>query len=67
MITNETDIKFLDITPVILHKTVLLPEHHKDPHDRIIIATALHYGYSVVSVDEKFQLYKELNDYLIRK
>lgn len=36
MVRQYTDINFLDITPNIMHTAVNLPEHHKDPWDRII-------------------------------
>lgn len=42
-----------------------LPEHHKDPLDRIIIATALLSSAKLMSVDRKFPLYKELSNCLI--
>ena len=37
-----------------------LPQHHRDPFDRQIIAQALAEGIPVVTSDEKFNLYKEL-------
>ncbi len=65
--TTHMQLKVLPVTDDIAHLSVELPEHHKDPHDRIIIATALHYGYSLASIDKKFQLYDELTDLLIIK
>lgn len=65
-VRKQTDITFLDLTPSIAERAVLLPEHHKDPMDRFIIATALDYGYDIASVDKKFPLYQELNPYLIK-
>ncbi len=65
VIKTETDIRLLDVTPEIAGLAVSLPEHHKDPHDRIIIATALHYDYQLASVDGKFTLYDELSELLI--
>jgi len=41
-----------------------LPEHHKDPLDRIIIATAIINNAQLISVDSKFPLYQELNHLL---
>jgi PIN domain nuclease of toxin-antitoxin system len=43
-----------------------LPEHHKDPLDRIIIATAILNSANLISVDGKFPLYQELNGLLIK-
>ena len=34
-----------------------LPEHHKDPADRMIIAAALDAGLQVVTADHNFPLY----------
>ena len=34
-----------------------LPEHHRDPADRMIIATALMHDLIVVTGDEKFPQY----------
>ena len=48
-----------------LIEAVNLPEHHKDPQDRIIIATALHYGADLLSFDSAFSAYGELEGRLI--
>ena len=48
------------ITPEIAGRAVDLPEHHKDPQDRLIIATALIHEAYLMSSDRKFPLYKEL-------
>ena len=37
----------------------------KDPQDRIIIATALHYQATLISFDAHFTRYQEMNDLLI--
>ncbi|MCC8995076.1 MAG: type II toxin-antitoxin system VapC family toxin, partial [Candidatus Contendobacter sp.] len=42
-------IRFLPVTPWISARAVALPEHHKDPQDRIIIATALHNNARLIS------------------
>ena len=60
-------IKILPVTAQIATKAVHLPEHHKDPQDRIIIATALHYNAKLLSFDCVFASYQELNGYLINK
>jgi PIN domain nuclease of toxin-antitoxin system len=44
----------------------MLPEHHKDPVDRIIIATALDYQAQLLSADQRFPDYLELADLLVR-
>ncbi|EAW33944.1 PIN domain-containing protein [Lyngbya sp. PCC 8106] len=46
-------------------KASQLPEHHRDPADRIIIATALIYDASLVSLDSMFPQYAELKGRLL--
>jgi len=64
---NENLITFLPVTPSIASKAVALPEHHKDPHDRIIIATAVLYNSLLISFDKIFPSYNELQGLLIGK
>ncbi|WP_343123118.1 PIN domain-containing protein [Chrysiogenes arsenatis] len=42
-----------------------LPEHHTDPQDRLIIATALNHNAKLLSADSKFKLYRELEGLLV--
>ncbi len=42
-----------------------LPDHHRDPADRIIIATAIKYGSKIISLDANFQLYEQLSGLII--
>jgi PIN domain nuclease of toxin-antitoxin system len=58
-------IRFLPVTPWISARAVALPEHHKDPQDRIIIATALHNNARLISFDAQFPCYQELEGWLI--
>jgi PIN domain nuclease of toxin-antitoxin system len=60
-------IRFLPITPWISARAVALPEHHKDPQDRLIIATALHHSADLISFDRNFPRYVELSGKLINK
>ena len=53
-------IALLPITPKIAGFAVDLPEHHRDPQDRLIIATALAHDATLISADAKFQHYAEL-------
>ncbi len=55
----------LPITPDIASIAVDLPEHHSDPQDRIIIATALNYDAQLISADTKFSQYIELTGRLL--
>ncbi len=57
---SSSCVKLLPLTPEIATQAVSLPDHHSDPQDRIIIATALFYGADLMSSDHKFPLYKEL-------
>ena len=41
----------------IMIRAARLPNHHKDPADRIIIATALIHDLTVITGDRKFQQY----------
>ncbi len=53
-------IELLPVTPEIAGIAVDLPEHHSDPQDRLIIATALAHGADLLSADAKFPRYAEL-------
>ena len=61
-----SDVRVVPITPKIAWKAATLPEHHSDPQDRIIIATALIHNARLLSADSKFRLYAELDDLLIQ-
>ena len=43
-----------------------LPEHHRDPADRLIIATAIQQHASLISLDSDFAAYDDLDGYLIQ-
>lgn len=50
----------LDIAPLdpeVMFSASALPEHHKDPADRFIIATALLGNMTVVTADHRFREY----------
>lgn len=59
-------IEIFPLSPAIASRAVALPQIHKDPFDRIIIATALEYGAMLSSMDSMFSKYPELEDCLIR-
>ncbi|MEI8103257.1 MAG: PIN domain-containing protein [Chlorobium sp.] len=42
-----------------------MPDHHRDPSDRFIIATAINYNARIISFDSQFPLYRELKNKLI--
>lgn len=60
-----SDITLFPLTPEVAETAVALPEHHSDPQDRIIIATAMIHDAHLISTDSKFPLYRELGDKLI--
>jgi len=62
---GESGIVLLPITPAIAASAVRLHEHHSDPQDRIIIATALAHGAKLMSDDGKFSKYIELKGSLL--
>ena len=62
---SSSGVELLPITPEIASLAVALDEHHSDPQDRLIIATALVHQALLLSADEKFKLYKELSGKLI--
>ncbi len=60
-----SNIQSLDVTSDIAYLAATLPEHHKDPADRIIIATSILHNTKLVSLDSVFPLYTELQAQLI--
>ncbi len=60
-----SDVKLLPLTPEISARAVELPDIHRDPFDRIIIATALELDARLASVDGYFVSYTELAGRLI--
>lgn len=59
-------ILLLPLTPEIATLAVNLSPVHKDPFDRIIIATALRYQANLASIDTVFSRYPELDDSLMK-
>lgn len=58
-------IRYLPVTSDIARRAVALTEHHKDPQDRLIIATALACNADLISFDATFASYVELHGRLI--
>jgi PIN domain nuclease of toxin-antitoxin system len=48
-----------------MSEIIVLAPVHKDPFDRLIIATALEYQGKLASVDGLFSEYQELSDVLL--
>ena len=53
-------IESLQLTPALLHASTVLPDLHKDPVDRIIIATAQAHQAELVTADATIQTYPNL-------
>lgn len=53
----DLDIEIIPVSVSAIHQMTLLPPHHKDPFDRIIIASALIGGETVLSADAVFDAY----------
>jgi PIN domain nuclease of toxin-antitoxin system len=51
------DIHLLPIEPQHIEPLTTLPLHHKDPFDRLVVATALVEGITLVSADATLDLY----------
>jgi PIN domain nuclease of toxin-antitoxin system len=63
---EESGIAIIPVTRSIAEHAVSLPEHHKDPVDRIIIATAIEYRAQLLSIDGRFPEYQELAGLLVQ-
>jgi len=61
---NECDILVLPITQNELTQYISLPifADHRDPFDKLIIATAMEEHLTIITTDKKFILYNELVD-----
>lgn len=53
----ENDMRVLPITPALSIRAAQLPQIHRDPWDRLIIATALEYDAPLVTRDEVIPRY----------
>lgn len=62
---TPSGILLLPLTPETASQAVDLSPIHKDPFDRLIIATALLYGGQLASVDSVFPRYPELKTCLM--
>lgn len=67
---DQIEANGMSIIPVsraIAERAVSLPKHHKDPVDRIIIATTVEHQAQLVSVDRRFPDYQELSGLLVKE
>ena len=56
-IIDESDVELLQIAPHHVLHTALLPLHHGDPFDRLLIAQAQLEGLTLVTADPHFARY----------
>lgn len=54
---NNINIHIIDPSPTEMIDSTLLPDHHKDPFDRLLIAQANHQGLILVTQDRNIQKY----------
>ena len=62
---GQSGILLLPITPTIAVRAVALHEHHSDPQDRLIMASAIEHNALLMYDDLKFAKYAELEGMLI--
>lgn len=53
----KNGISFLSVNPSHVFRLSLLPLHHKDPFDQLLIAQAITEGLTILTRDEMFKLY----------
>ncbi len=58
-------VELLPVTPAIACRAVALSAVHRDPFDRLIIATALEHGAQLASVDGLIARYPEIANHLL--
>ena len=54
---KNSDLELLQIEEIYLKEIVALPFHHKDPFDRVMIATALAENLTIITADEDIHKY----------
>lgn len=65
--TQGSNVEVLPINCEISQLSGELPEHHKDPADRIIIATSIIHDIQLISLDGYFPNYQEISGRLITR
>lgn len=64
---EPSGITLFTLTAQIAYEAVNLSPVHKDPFDRLIIATALVYKAKLASMDNLFSQYSEIDTYLMNR
>lgn len=62
---GNSGVDSLPVTCLIADRAVTLPDVHRDPADRIIIATALIHDIKLASMDSVFPNYLEIDEKLV--
>jgi PIN domain nuclease of toxin-antitoxin system len=57
---EDNGFELLPVRPTHILTLESLPGHHRDPFDRILIASAISENMSIVSIDDNFHLYEKL-------
>ncbi len=57
---DRSGVELLPLTPEVSVRAALLSDRHRDPFDRMIIATALEWDGQLASLDGQFASYPEL-------
>ena len=63
---EPSGVQLLMLSPIIANRAVDLTAIHRDPFDRMIIATALVYDAMLLSLDGVFHHYPELQGWLLK-
>lgn len=63
--TTGSQVGVIPVSGHIAVAAAQLPEHHRDPADRLIISSALEHDLTLASLDSVFPRYEALNDRLI--
>jgi PIN domain nuclease of toxin-antitoxin system len=59
-LTAGIELLDLEFEHIENYQSVPLVADHRDPFDRVLIATALHENLSIITIDEKFENYKHI-------
>jgi PIN domain nuclease of toxin-antitoxin system len=55
---NENRVELLPVQAVHVYSLQVLPLHHKDPFDRLLIAQSITEGMPILSVDSQYRQYQ---------
>lgn len=56
---SGSGVRCLPVSRAVAVRSAQLPEHHRDPADRLILATAIEQSAALISLDGAFDAYKE--------